>query len=293
MTSSLYYLARFAKNFGYHRKNHRMVEATNETYLLREAEAYLGELVWEKVAEIEELSIQYWKLRKYTIQRQLISEGMADCQERLDCAREVRSSTIQNIPALNQELLDLRTNLSRDLKAFSLQRNEIIADAKEVRRSYDELKVKLEVLTAEPADHSANSQEIEKVKSRLEKLKSKFSEIKLTRITIGEKIEALELKLDKLNQQLSDQKNDRRPGSSEGFHLLGDSNKEMSVLRAERNVIETQMHQLYSEIGRYISLYSYDNPACATAASSNKALVDVMRALRRSIIYNQTLADNF
>jgi hypothetical protein len=50
------------------------------------------------------------------------------------------------------------------------------------------------------------------------------------------------------------------------------------------------MRQLYAEIGRYVSRNASHNPACAGAAASNRGLVDVMRALRRSIALNHRLA---
>jgi hypothetical protein len=64
----------------------------------------------------------------------------------------------------------------------------------------------------------------------------------------------------------------------------------MSFLRAESGVLDTQMRQLYAEIGRYVSRHAKHNTACAEAASSHQGLVDVMRALRRSIALNHRLA---
>ena len=35
--------------------------------------------------------------------------------------------------------------------------------------------------------------------------------------------------------------------------MIGEGNKEISILRAESGLIDTQMRQLYAEIGRYVS----------------------------------------
>jgi hypothetical protein len=72
--------------------------------------------------------------------------------------------------------------------------------------------------------------------------------------------------------------------------VIGDGNKELSILRAESGVLDMQMRQLYAEIGRHISRHTQQDPSCAVAASSHQGLVDVMRALRRSIALNHRLA---
>jgi len=72
--------------------------------------------------------------------------------------------------------------------------------------------------------------------------------------------------------------------------VIGDGNKEMSVLRAESGLLKTRMRQLYAEIGRYISRHAGQDAACSAAAASHQGLVDVMRALRRSIALNHRLA---
>ena len=72
--------------------------------------------------------------------------------------------------------------------------------------------------------------------------------------------------------------------------MIGDGKREISILRAENGVLDTQMRQLYAEIGRFVSRNAYHNAACAAAASSHRGMVDVMRALRRSIALNHRLA---
>jgi hypothetical protein len=74
--------------------------------------------------------------------------------------------------------------------------------------------------------------------------------------------------------------------------VIGEGNKEVSVLRAEESLLDTQMRQLYAEIGRYVSRHVLVDPKCAAAAKKHRGLVDVMRALRRSIALNHRLAGN-
>jgi chromosome segregation ATPase len=255
-------------------------------HLLREAEAYLGAAIWEKVENIEALSVEYWNLRKLIKDLDEVLVRLTACQEKLNLAHEERSALLNSTPEVNQELLDKRVELLTMLEDLAHQRDQIVADAREVRRSYVGLKMKLEVLTNE----SGKQAEIEKVKARLIELKMKFSELKKERIRIGALIEEGDAKVDAVDEELKEDRRDRRLQASDAFHVIGDGNKELSILRAESGLLDTRMRQLYAEIGRYVSRHASMDPACAAAAASHQGLVDVMRALRRSVALNHRLA---
>lgn len=289
MTSSRYYIARLAQAFGYFRKNQRMADAASEMHLLREAEAQLGSAIWEKVEGIDELSVEYWNLRKLIKERDLVRRKLEDCQTKLDQAHQERVNLLNTTPELQQELLDERTELLMALEKLGIRRDEIVVEAREVRRTYDGMKMKLEVLVKEHSASGDNSQEIERVKTRLTELKAKFSDLKRQRIEIGQEIETGDAKVDLVDEKINEKKMDRRLHASEAFQVIGDGNKEISILRAESAVLDTQMRQLYAEIGRFVSRHS-QHPGCNAATASHRGLVDVMRALRRSIALNHRLA---
>ena len=290
MTSSRYFIARFAQAFGYFRKNYRMADAASEMHLLREAEAQLGAAVWEKVEGIEALSVEYWNLRKFVKEKELIRTKLGECQARLDQAHEERATVLNNTPEVHQELIDQRVTLLTELENLARRRDEIVAEAREVRRTYDGMKMKLEVLTKESMESDSNVNQIEQVRSRLVELKAKFSELKHQRIRIGSEIEEGDAKVDIVDEHLNEKKLSRRIHASEAFQVIGDGNKEISILRAESGVLDTQMRQLFAEIGRFVSRHAHQDSACAKAIPSHQGLVDVMRALRRSIALNHRLA---
>lgn len=290
MTSSRYLVARFAQAFGFFRKNQRMADAASEMHLLREAEAQLGAAIWQKVENIDELSVEYWNLRKFIKERELVRQKLADCQGRLERAHEERSALLSNTPEEHQGLFVQRAALLIELEKLARRRDEIVAEAREVRRAYDGMKMKLEVIAKETAGESSGQQQIELVRSRLADLKAKFSDLKEQRLQIGAQIEKGDVKVDLVDAQLYEQKQHRRISASEAFQIIGDGNKEISILRAESGVLDTQMRQLYAEIGRFVSRHAAHHSACAKAAASHQGLVDVMRALRRSIALNHRLA---
>ena len=292
MTTTRFFVARIAQAFGYVRRAQRMGDAASEMHLLREAEAYLGQAIWEKVENIEQLSVEYWNLRKLVKDLDEVRDRLAAAQRRLDIAHEERANVLNNTPEANQELLDRRVVLFTELEALAQKRDGIVSAAREVRRAYVGLKMKLEVLTTEAGGNTTNDAEISAVKQRLDELKKRFAELKQERIDVGHQIEQGDSKVDEVDELLKEEKRQRRLLASEAFEAIGEGNKEISVLRAESGLLETRMRQLYAEIGRYVSRHSHQDPACGAAASSHRGLVDVMRALRRSVALNHRLAGN-
>ena len=290
MTSSRYVIARFAQAFGYFRRSQRMSDAASEMHLLREAEAFLGAAIWEKVEGIEPLSVEYWNLRKLIKERDEVRGKLAACQQRLDIAHEERATLLSSTPEENLDLNDQKMAVLTELEHLAQKRDHIVAEAREVRRAYVGLKMKLEVLTNESKQATGDKEQIEKVNARLIELKNRFAELKMERIKIGEEIEQGDIKVDQVDEKMQAKRQERRTFASEAFQVIGEGNKEISILRAESAVIDTRMRQLYAEIGRYISRHANQDAGCAAASATHSGLVDVMRAMRRSIALNHRLA---
>lgn len=283
MTPSRYYVARFVQAFGIQRRQLRMGEAASEMHLLREAEAHLGALVWEKVEGVEELSIEYWNLRKLLKQSDETADRLAELEAALQSAHEERAELLNAVDEPHQEVLARRAEILEELEVLSNERDDVVNRARQVRRTYDGLKLKLDVVSDDPA-------EAEKVRKRLTELKAEFERLKQLRVDIGRKIEEGDARIDELDGELDEKRKSRRGQASEAFHQIGDANKEISTLRAQLGMMQTQMLKLYSEIGRFVSRNAKVNPDCAAAARAHRGLIEVMRALRQSIALNHRLA---
>jgi chromosome segregation ATPase len=290
MTSSRYFIARVAQAFGYFRRNLRMADAASEMHLLREAEAQLGAAIWEKVENIEELSVEYWNLRKLIKEKEIVASKLTKCQAKLDQAHEERVTVLTNAPDGNQDLSDQRVTLLMELEKLAICRDDIVIKARNIRRAYDGMKMKLEILTKESSTAGGHEEEIDKVKARLVELKTQFSALKHQRLQIGLQIEEGVAKVDQVDEQIKEIKKHRRIHASEAFQMIGDGNKEISSLRAEGALLDTQMRQRHAEIGRFVSRHTPQNASCLAASASHRGLVEVMRALRRSIALNHRLA---
>lgn len=293
MTSSRYIIARVAQAFGYVRKTHRMTEASSEMHLLREAETYLGMSVWERVESINELSMEYWNLRKLVKERDEVTKKEDECKQRLDKAHEERATLLNASPEQNEELARVRAEHLVHMGNLARERDALVAEARDVRRIYMGTKTKMEVLTEERGGKTKRVEDlnqIEDLNARLAEIRQRFDELKGRRAEIGERIAAGDRKLDEVDEKIAELRQIRREKAAEAFQVIGEMNKELSRLRAETGLLEVRMRQLYSDIGRHISLNATTHAQCAAVAKNEQGLVAIMKALRRSISYNHKLA---
>ena len=289
MTPARYIICRIAQTFGYNRQNIRMGAAAAEIHLLKEAESYLGNEVWKKVEDIEDLSVEYWNLRKLIKERERVAGEFEVCQVQLAKAHDERSELLGISTEPYQDLLVQRQNVLNTLENLARERDTIVTNARNIRRLYDGIKTKEEVLTKE-GNHT--SEQLGKISERLAEIVHDFTALKSERHVVAEKIADGDANIDKIDAEVQHRKNERRKNASEAFQHIGDANQEMSTLRAELGVVDTQMRQLYSEIGRHVSRNADQNPACKKATKQHHGLVDVMGALRKSVALNQRLGEN-
>jgi len=288
MTSTKYVICWLASAFGYSRKNHRMGDAATEMHLLKEAEAHLGKAIWKNVESIEELSMEYWGIRKIMSERERVAGELNACQEDLATAHQERADLLSGSNESFQDLADEGRKVMVQLEELARERDEIVAKARDVRRNYDGIKMKHEVLEKEGG---RSVDEVGKTTSRVDDLKKEFANLKHLRQEIAEKISSGNQKFDEIEAQIDERKKERRTKASEAFQYIGDANQKISNLSAELGVFDTQLRQLYCEIGRYVSRNALSNPACQKACKERRGLVEVMRALRKSVHYNHKLAE--
>jgi chromosome segregation ATPase len=292
MTPTRYFVCQVAQAFGYNRRAQRMGEAASEMHLLREAEAHLGSVVWEQVEHVDALSVEYWNLRKLSRDRKRVDEALGKLEKLLEKAHDERAELLSTASGDAPELLQKRNQLMLELEGFAVERDRIVSEARELRRVHTGIKTKLEVMLAEQGPGVRERDEFQQGRQRLEEIRQQFDTIKQRREQIGQAIAEGDRILDEVDAKISESRGKRREKASEAFQLIGERNKDLSLLRAERGLIDTQMRQLFGEIGRYVSRFAHQNPACTEATKKHRNLIDVMRALRNSIALNHKLAGN-
>jgi chromosome segregation ATPase len=291
MTPSRYVLARIAQSFGISRRAKRMSDAAFETHLLREAEQILGEAVWQRTEEAEEISVEYWNLRKIQRERTELEKQLHEAEQTLANAHDERARLLNQTTDAQQELEEKRAGLMKKLELIARERDKVVHLAKEIRRRYEGLKTKLAVLAEE--DDPENEKAIADAKQKMRDLRADFQSLKKKRTQIGERLDRGDAILSQVEDKLGDRRKVRRDEAARTFHIIGKANRDISNHRAQLGLIETQEQQLYAEIGRYVSRNHKASPLLQSIYRENQALIDIMIALRRSIIMNRKLTSQF
>ena len=289
MTPTRYFIARMALAFGISRKQRRMAEAASETHLLREAEQLLGQRVWNRVEAVEELGIEYWNLRRLMTEKTSITEKLHSAESMLTEAHHQRAALLTDKSTKQEQLDGERSELLEELDHRARERDEIVRNARGLRRLYDGLKTKREVLKSESRE---DEQTTATTRARMSELRSQFEALKIDRDKVAARIAERNLVLDEIDEKLDNERKKHRSEAAEAFQMIGEANRKISSYKAELGLLDTQMNQLYGEIGRHVSRNTKVNPHCREATGEYNALVEVMSALRRSINMNHRLAGN-
>jgi chromosome segregation ATPase len=287
MTPTAYFIAIIAKSFGYERRSKRMLEASAEMGLLREAELQLGMRIWERIEPVEELAVEYWNLRKLSKDLLQYQTTMDDLNKSLQDLHTERSAILNHVSEEQTQIEQQRVDLLLSLETLANEKDEIVRRAKDIRRSHEGLLTKIEVIQRD----ALHEEEITIANKTIEQLKEEFKELKIRRQQVAQELEDGDRTVDELDSKLNAFRQEKRDLAAIVFQKTGEINRLLSINRGEVGILETQIRLLQSEIGRYVSRYSKRNPACAKIITGEQTMVEVMRMLRMSISMNHKLAD--
>ena len=286
MTPTSYYIASIARSFGFQRRNKRLSDASTEMGLLREAEFQLGQHLWEKIEPIEDLTVEYWNLRKLTVEQKQVRDKLDELNATVESLMVQRSAILNDVSQEQSECENKRSNFLLYLEELAYERDNVIQRAKELRRAHEGMLTKIEVIQSD----GQPPEEIAKVEIAIENLKSEFRSLKIRRQEMVKEIEEGDRLIDVIDSKLAEFKQEKRDRASVVFQQMGELNRDLSLARSQIGTIELQIHQLKSEVGRYLSRYTKRNPLCAKIAMEQRTMVEVMRLLRISIAMNNKLA---
>jgi chromosome segregation ATPase len=286
MTITGYFFFTLATAFGYRRRSKRLSIMATETFLLKEAEAYLGKELWEDTENIEALSLEYWNLRKLNNQRVHILAELDECEQNLTKIYQKKTDIEAHSDDPSQDLLNNRQNYLNSLDKLAKQRDEIINNANNIRRAYESIKSKQEILTKEGANNSEN---FENITNSLSQLKSEFATLKLKLAAVAKRIVEEDSEIDKIDVEIMQHQKNRRTTDID-TQQLGNINHKISTLRADLISNDTETRQLYIDIGKYVSR-NFLNPECLQLRRKKRGLIKVMQELRKSILLNRKLAE--
>ncbi|MBK1830230.1 hypothetical protein JIN77_05815 [Verrucomicrobiaceae bacterium R5-34] len=291
MNSSRYILARIAAAFGIHRKNRRLSEAADEMHLLRQAEEILGEDTWEQTEGIEALNSEYWNLRKLQMSVGKLEKAIEEADAILQQSHDERNSILNHSNEVCQVIETERDELVRELEQLNAKRDKIVSRAQLVKRNFEASRTKVMVLTGEEDEGGSDHQEvIREERAKLSEYKASFDKLKKGREEVGVQISELEAKISELETQIETDRKRHREEASGAYQNIGKANRDKSKLTAEVGLLEAEMTQHFSEIGRYISNHAGTDPICTKICKEHAHLIAQMQTLHTSIALNHKLA---
>ena len=286
MTQTRYFLWRTAQAFGISIRRRHATNAATEFHLMREAEEVLGQLAWQDTEDIEDLSVEYWNLRRMSKNHQKISDEIEAANLDLQRSQDQRTELLGLVVDSTKDLVEERRVMEDAGARLRAEHEVIISDARAIRRRHDGIKAKLEVLIAEEPD---DTPDIVASKEELLRLKTQFKKLRERRDTVVTEIESFDSSLEAIGSRIETKRSSVRGEARDSYQTLGQANRDLSHNRMELNSLEGQMNIFFAEIGRYI-LAHYREPALSAIASRHHGLIKQISALGLSIRLNRRLA---
>jgi hypothetical protein len=287
MTIGYYLISSFLQHFGVRRKSKRMTDAAFETHLMQDGEEILGAYCWEKIEHIEELSMQYWSLRKLKRAEKSILSQINDAEKILASAQKQRASEVDHSIELGETFLGEQATIFESIEELNKDRDLIIAEAAKTKKRHSALKMKVKVLQEE--DEAHESSEIHEARNELAALRKFFA-------TDKTRLDLIEVKLEQEYDQLNrikgkiDLASGPLSGASEVFSTISQANRDITKHRADLGLIQEEQAILFHEVGRFLNINSM-RIDCREACQDHRGIQEQTRLLRQSIDLNQKLVD--
>ena len=287
MTRARYYFAALLKSFGLARNTKRLTDIAFEMHLLQDGEEILGAACWSAAEEIEELSMEYWTIRRLEREQATIQSKVEAAEETLVSANQKRINFVDDTADEGESLVKQREKVFEEIEDLNSQREDVISGAQMIRRKYDALKMKANVLMEEG---NGSGEKITECRNALEELKKAFAESKKQTAELDSQITSKEAELTTLQNQIDEMRKGSKGKAQENFGLISQANKDITKYQAELGLLQEDHSQLCRDIGRFLSLND-SRPDCRQACQSKKLLLAQLRLIRRSIQWNRKLVD--
>ena len=289
MTRSRYFLAKLLSAFGIAPLDRYRTAAAFEAHLLRDSAIIMGELAWPGLEEVDEISSEYWQLRKLSKARREIAAKLETLDQKLEEAHDARIQAVEEVAEVTKDKVDARNKTSEDLDRLLKERDEIQKEGRSLKRVHSGLRTKLEVLNEEfdEKDHPSIIATREELKAK----RIKFEKIKERREVVDQQITKLQGEFSELSEVIEKENNSIRENAEAQFGTIGKTNKQVTDLRNQLGVIDTEREELCSEVGKFILDNSKD-PTIRAAAQDQRGLLSLIEEVRASSYRHHRIIGN-
>lgn len=279
MTRLGYLFAKALSAFGVAPIDKYRTAAAFEAHLLRDSETIMGELAWDSLEEMEDISAEYWQLRKNSKKRNELDIKITTLNKELEDAQESRTKALEEVAEVTKDKVSARDKIAENVARLHQERDDIQRDGRSIKRTHTGLKTKLEVLIEEFGDN--DTPEISTTREELQLKRIQFEKIKSRRDTIDERITVLQKELSELNTVIEMENNAIRDKAEQQFGTIGKTNKELTDLRSKLGVIDIERTELCAEVGRFVLRNSKD-ATIRQAVRKQRGLLSLIDEVRAS-----------
>ena len=285
MTRTRFTIAVILQSFGVLRKNKRLTDAAFELQLMQDGEELLGAFCWPKIEEIEELSMEYWNLRRMEREEKGLIDKLNEAEETLRRAQESRAKLIDQSKDIGQEFIQKREDLFDVIESLNTERDEIMTEATAIKRKHSALKMKSEVLREEG---KVDKEKLDQCRVDLRDLKEQFADSKKKLSSLDTEIEIEEERLAQLQKKIEKKMAGSKGATTESFSFISRANRDITDYRAELGVLNEAQSLVFREIGRFLNLNA-KREDCRKATKGHRGLSEQTRLLYQSIQWNRNL----
>ena len=266
-----------------------MTDAAFENHLMQDGEEILGAYCWENIEHIEEISIQYWTLRRLNRRQESILAQIKESEEILSEVQKKRASEADHSKGLEEVLIDERITLGESIEETNRSRDILMAEALRTKKRHAALKMKVKVLQEEEEEDLHENSEIQRARRELATLRETFADSRDKLDVIEEELAVHENQLNQVKGKIN-LESDSINGTNEVFSLISKANQDITKHKAEMGLLKEEQSLLFRDVGRFLNLNS-KREDCRKACEQHKGIQQQTHLLQNSIELNQKLTE--
>ena len=287
MTRTRFGFAVVFQSFGLLRKTKRMTDAAFESHLMQDGEELLGKYCWKNIENIDELSMEYWNIRRLEREQKEIREKITNAERILEEAHQHRAEATDRSKELGQGLYERREELFEILDKLKTERDDVKIEAQHVKHKYEAFRMKARVLQEEG---QGDTEQYRECREKLIKLKDTFNGFKEVLMGVENRIEVEQGSLNELQARIDQKLQGTKDETSESYSQISRANKDITKYQAELGLLQEEDSVLCREIGRYLNI-NFKDPACKKVYAKHSGLLEQLTLLRKSIAWNRKLVE--
>lgn len=287
MTRSRYLIALALQKFGVLRKAKRLNDLAFERHLMADGEELLGAYCWQNTEEIEDLSLEYWRLKDLDREKNKIMASNRQAEAKMAEAQNAKASLVSVIQERQKPSAQRRAQFVEELKNVQYEYDAQVKQALATKKRHQALKVKLKYLQ----EGSAPQKEIDECLASLADFRKMFISEKSQIDALKNQIDSCQKNLWELEEKIGEQLRGSEGETNLAYASISEANRDITNYKAQLGTIAEEQQKLFRDVGHFLNL-NHRRGDCLKACKGHRVLLTQVRLLRTSIDLNRQLAES-